>query len=300
MARTAPQVEIDVEGRTLVLSNLDKVLWPATGFTKGEMIDYYARIAPVLLPHLRGRALTLRRYPNGVDASSFFEKNCPRHRPDWLPTVVMGDVSYCCVEEPAALVWLANLAAIELHPTLAGAPDLERPLSVVFDLDPGAPADVTTCARVAVILRDALGSMGLQAWTKTSGSKGLQVYVPLNGPVGYDRTRHFSHTLARLVERAHPDLVVTSQERRLRPGKVLIDWSQNTAAKTTVAVYSLRAREAQTASTPVTWPEVAAAAEGKGRSLVFRAADTLERVAAEGDLMAPLLDLHQDLPELTI
>lgn len=299
MAKAAPPVEVEVAGRTLKLSNLDKVLWPATGFTKGDMIDFYARIAPVLLPHITGRPLTLKRYPNGVGATSFFEKNCPSHRPEWVPTITMGDVAYCSIDEPAALVWLANLAAIELHPTLAGAPDLERPRSVVFDLDPGAPADVVTCARVALLLRDALDRLGLRGWVKTSGSKGLQLYVPTNGPVDYERTRGFAFALARLLESAHPDLVVTSQEKRLRPGKVLIDWSQNTASKTTVAVYSLRARDEPTVSTPLRWPEVEEAdREAKGDRLRFEAADTLERVARDGDLMAPVLDIEQELPAL--
>lgn len=301
MAPAAKSTEVEVDGRTLKLSNLDKVLWPATGFTKGDMIDYYARIAPVLLPHITGRPLTLKRYPNGMDAMSFFEKNCPRHRPDWVPTITMGDVAYCSIDEPAALVWLANLAAIELHPTLAGVPDLEQPRAVVFDLDPGAPADVVTCGRVALLLRDALDRMDLQAWVKTSGSKGLQLYVPVNGPVGYDVTRGFALALAQLLERAHPDLIVTSQERRLRPGKVLIDWSQNTASKTTVAVYSLRAREAPSPSTPVTWDEVeAAVTSGKGDGLRFDAAATLARVADQGDLMADVLELEQHLPELRL
>ena len=301
MAPAARSTEVEVGSRTLKLSNLDKVLWPATGFTKGAMIDYYARIAPVLLPHITGRPLTLKRYPNGVEGTSFFEKNCPRHRPEWVPTITMGEVGYCSIDEPAALVWLANLAAVELHPTLAGVPDLEQPRAVVFDLDPGAPADVVTCGRVALLLREALDRMGLQAWVKTSGSKGLQLYVPLNVPVGYDATRRFALTLAQLLERAHPDLVVTSQERRLRPGKVLIDWSQNTASKTTVAVYSLRARETPSVSTPVTWDEVEAAVTGgKGDGLRFDAPDTLARVDEHGDLMVGVLETPQDLPPLRL
>jgi bifunctional non-homologous end joining protein LigD len=299
MARTPPPVEVSVAGRTLKLSNLDKVLWPASGFTKGAMIDYYAKVAPVMLPHLVGRPLTRTRWPDGVDGAHFYEKNCPSHAPDWVSTIEMGGVDYCEAHEPATLVWLANLAAIELHPTLACAPELDRPRTVVFDLDPGAPADVVTCARVALMLRDTLARMELQAWVKTSGSKGLQVYVPLNTEVDYDATRTFSNVLARLLADAHPDLVVTSQDKRLRPGKVLIDWSQNTASKTTVAVYSLRAREAPTASTPVTWDEVEAAeAEGKGHRLRFEAADTLTRVEEHGDLMAPVLTVEQHLPEL--
>ena len=298
MAKAQP-VEAVIDGRQLKLSNLDKVLWPATGFTKGQMVDYYRRIAPVMLPHIEGRPLTRTRWPDGVDGPHFYEKACPHYAPEWVPRIEMGDVCYCGADSTAVLVWLANLAALELHPTLAALPDLEQPRSVVFDLDPGAPADVVTCARVALLVRGVLGQLGLEAWIKTSGSKGLQLYVPLNVPVGYDTTRSFSNALARLLERSHPDLVVTSQEKRLRPGKVLIDWSQNTASKTTVAVYSLRAREAQTASTPVTWDEVERAVEtGDGGGLRFEAAQVLERVDRLGDLMAPTLTVEQHLPEL--
>ncbi len=261
------------------------------------MIDYYARIAPVMLGHVEGRPITLRRYPNGVDKMSFFEKNCPSHRPPWLPTIEMGGIGYCCLGEPAALVWTANLAAIELHPSLARSADLEGPTSVVFDLDPGEGADVLTCGRVAVLLREALGHLKLHSWVKTSGSKGLQLYVPLNTPVTYNETRPFSHALAQVLERQHPDLIVTTQDRSVRPKKVLIDWSQNTASKTTVSVYSMRARERPTVSTPVEWDEVEAAMEaGDPQRLVFEAPDVLERVEEKGDLMAPLLSVEQSLP----
>ncbi|HET9070956.1 MAG TPA: non-homologous end-joining DNA ligase [Acidimicrobiales bacterium] len=290
---------VDVGGRTLQLSNLDKVLWPATGFTKGQMIDYYARIAPVMLPHLAGRPITLRRWPNGVEAGSFFEKNCPSHRPDWMPTIGQGGVGYCQLEEPAALVWTANLAAVELHPTLASAPDLEQPRSVVFDLDPGPPADLVTCARVARLLRALLDRLGLAAWPKTSGSKGLQLYVPLNTPTGYDRTRAFALGLARVVEQAHPDLVVTTQDRSVRPGKVLIDWSQNHPTKTTVSVYSLRAWMTPSTSTPVTWDEIDDAARREDTErLRFSPEEVLQRVEDRGDLMAPVLELEQEVPDL--
>ncbi len=191
---------VEIAGRELKLSNLDKELWPGTGFTKGSMIDYYAKVAPTMLPHLARRPVTLRRFPNGVAAASFFEKNCPSHRPPWVETVTMGDVDYCAIEETASLVWVANLAAIELHPTLACAPDLERPASVVFDLDPGAPADVIACGRVALLIRDALAWLGLQSWVKTSGSKGLQLYVPLNGDANYEVTKPWSLTFAQLIE----------------------------------------------------------------------------------------------------
>lgn len=291
---------VKVGERDLSVSNLDKVLWPATGFTKGQMIDYYARVAPVMVSHLAGRAITLRRWPNGVGAGSFFEKNCPSHRPPWLPTVELGAIRYCRLDEPAALVWTANLAAIELHPTLAREPDLERPTFVVFDLDPGAPADVITCARLALIIRDALDRMGLSVWAKTSGSKGLQLYVPVGGTADYARTRQFSLALAALLERVHPDLVVTSQERAIRGGKVLIDWSQNAASKTTVAAYSLRALDPPGVSTPLRWEEVASAADsGDAEELRFSPDQVLQRVDGHGDLMAPVLDVTQELPVLT-
>ena len=298
-SRQSPPSVVTVGGRELSLSNLDKVLWPATGFTKGQMIDYYSKVAPVMVPHLAGRAITLRRWPNGVEAGSFFEKNCPSHRPPWLETVEMGGIAYCELGEPAALVWTANLAAIELHPTLAAAPDLDRPTFVVFDLDPGAPADVVTCARLAVIIRDAMDRMGLAVWAKTSGSKGLQLYVPLGGTATYAETRHFSQALATLLARAHPDLVVTTQDRSVRAGKVLVDWSQNVASKTTAAVYSLRALPEPGVSTPLTWEEVAHAAKsGAADELRFSPDQLLQRVDAHGDLMAPVLELRQELPAL--
>jgi bifunctional non-homologous end joining protein LigD len=298
-ARAGAATVVTIGGRDLSLSNLDKVLWPATGFTKGAMIDYYARVAPVLIPHLAGRAITLRRWPNGVEGGSFFEKNCPSHRPDWLPTVEMGDIAYCGLDEPAAVVWTANLAAIELHPTLATAPDLDRPTYVVFDLDPGAPADAVTCARLALIMREALDRLGLAVWPKTSGSKGLQLYVPLGGTATYAGTRGFAQTLAAILEQAHPDLVVTTQDRSVRGGKVLIDWSQNTASKTTVSVYSLRALAETGVSTPLRWGEVEAAADsGRLEDLRFMPDDVLARIEADGDLMAPVLAVTQELPQL--
>jgi len=295
-------VAVDIGGRRLQLSNLDKVLWPDTGFTKGEMIDYYARIAEVMVPHLSGRPITLRRYPNGVEGTSFFEKNCPSHRPPWIPVAPTADrhgktIGFCLLEEQAALVWTANLAAIELHPSLAQGASLERPTAVVFDLDPGPGADVVTCGRVALLLREVLDTLDLVSLVKTSGSKGLQLYVPLNSETSYDQTRPFSLALAQVLERAHPELVVTTQDRSVRPNRVLIDWSQNAAFKTTVAVYSLRARPRPTASTPVTWDEVERAVGGAGgETLVFDAAQVLARVAEHGDLMAPVLTLRQALP----
>jgi bifunctional non-homologous end joining protein LigD len=298
-------VEVEVEGRRLSLSNLDKVLYPEAGFTKGHVIDYYTRVAPVLLGHLRGRPLTLKRYPNGVDGKYFYEKECPSHRPDWVPTEAVWSrrngrhVNYCLVEELSTLVWLANLADLELHTSLSLAADIGRPTMLVFDLDPGAPAAILECARVGLWLRSIFDQLGLESFPKTSGSKGLQVYVPLNTPVGYDDTKPFARAVAELIEREHSDLVVSSMKKELRAGKVLIDWSQNDEHKTTVCVYSLRARERPTVSTPLTWDEVEGAleADDAGR-LSFTSEEALERTVERGDLFAALLELEQELPRL--
>jgi bifunctional non-homologous end joining protein LigD len=292
-------VEVTVGERTLSLSNLDKVLWPETGFTKGHMIDYYARIAPAMLTHLRRRPVTLRRWPNGVDKGSFYEKNCPSHRPAWVPTIVMGDIAYCAVGDPATLVWLANLAAIELHPTLA-LDGGEHPTAVVFDLDPGAPADVLSCGRVALLVRELLDSVGLRCWVKTSGSKGLQVYAPLDGRASFEHTKPWSYALARHIEAAHPDLVVSTQDKQARVGKVLIDWSQNTASKTTVSAYSLRALPHPGVSTPITWDELDdVLAAGDASALRFTPDEVLDRVERSGDLFAPVAEEGQSLPGLS-
>jgi|GEM_PF-238465 len=292
--------DVEVAGRRLSLTNLDKVLWPETGTTKADMIGYYSRIAPVMLPHLAGRPVTLKRFPDGVQGESFFEKNCPSHRPPWVGTAKMGEVGYCLLEEPAALVWTANLAAIELHPTLAALPHLDRPSFVVFDLDPGEPAGVLECARVALLVRELLGQLELECWPKTSGSKGLQLYAPLNDGSTYAKTGPFAKAVAQLLERRHPDLVVSHQQRDARKGKVLIDWSQNSASKTTVAVYSMRARPEPTVSTPLDWDEVerALAKDDKG-SLVFSWEAVLERAESLGDLMAEVLVCRQQLPDLS-
>jgi bifunctional non-homologous end joining protein LigD len=295
----AAGTQVTVGGHTLSLSNLDKVLWPATGFTKGQLIDYYARVGEVMVRHVRGRPITLRRWPNGVDAASFYEKNCPSHRPPWINTVRMGDVSYCLLDEAATLVWTANLASIELHPSLATTPDLESPTAVVFDLDPGPPADVLTCARVALLVRDLFDHLGLRLWPKTSGSKGLQLYLPLNSGATYAETKPFAHAVARLLERNHPKLVLSEMDRSRRKEKVFIDWSQNTASKTTVAVYSVRALAEPSVSTPVTWDELDdALASGDAARLRFGPDQVLERVRDLGDLHAPVLELEQELPRL--
>ncbi|HEX2850425.1 MAG TPA: non-homologous end-joining DNA ligase [Acidimicrobiales bacterium] len=293
---------VDVGGHQLKLSNLDKVLFPS-GFTKGEVIDYYARIAPVLVPHLEGRPLTLKRYPNGSMAGHFFEKNCPKHRPEWFTTAPVassrnrGTIEYCVVDSVAGLVWVANLASLELHPSLSLAPAVERPTMVVFDLDPGAPAGLPECREVALHLRDVFDHLDLRSVVKTSGSKGLQVYVPLNTPATYEGpggTKGFALAVAQLLERQLPDLVVSNMAKDLRVGKVLVDWSQNDEHKTTVSVYSLRAKERPTVSTPVSWDEV----DEGGDLLRFEAGDALERVDRLGDLFRPALDIQQELPRL--
>ena len=295
---------VEVENRRLKLSNLDKVLYPDAGFTKGQVIDYYRRVAPALLPHLMGRPLTLKRYPNGVDEGYFYEKRCPSHRPEWVRTAEVwsdrnkGIVPYCVVDELATLVWVANLASLELHTSLSLGDEITRPTMVMFDLDPGAPADIVDCCRVAMRLRGLFDRMGLQSFAKSSGSKGLQLSIPLNTPTTYEGgTKDFALAVAQSLEKRFPDEIVSSMKKDLRPGKVLIDWSQNDEHKTTVSVYSLRAKPRPTVSTPVTWDEVEACAEaGDPSLLVFEWDAVLDRVDRLGDLFAPLLTLEQSLP----
>ncbi len=296
---------VDVEGKRLSLSNLDKVLYPATGFTKGQVIDYYARIAPALLPHLRGRPVTMKRYPDGVDGEYFYEKNAPKHRPEWVKTAPVWSrhnrrhINFLLVDDLPTLTWLANLASLEIHPSLALAADINQPTMMVFDLDPGPPANIVQCAQVAVWLRDIFQHWGLQCFPKTSGSKGMQVYVPLNTSTTYDVTKPFAHALARLLEHEHPELVVSAMKKEVRAGKVFVDWSQNDEHKTTISVYSLRAREHPTVSTPVSWSEVERALQKKDASLlVFEAPQVLQRVQNMGDLHEPVLELRQKLPDL--
>ena len=298
-----PRVEVDIEGRRLSLSNLDKVLYPEAGFTKGQVIDYYTRVAPAVLPHLRGRPLTLKRYPDGVEGEYFYEKQCPRHRPDWVATAPVWSrhnsrtIDYCLADDLATLVWLANLADLELHTSLSLASDVTQPTVLAVDLDPGPPATIVQCAEVALRLRELFDHLGMQAFPKTSGSKGMQVYVPLNTPVTYAETKPFAQGLAQLLERRHPELVVSDMKKSLRTGRVLIDWSQNDEHKTTVCVYSLRARERPTVSTPLTWEEVEGVLDsGDPEQLAFDSADVLERVSEHGDLFAPVLELEQELP----
>jgi bifunctional non-homologous end joining protein LigD len=296
---------IEVQGKQLKLSNLEKVLYPATGFTKQQVIDYYVRIAPAMVPHLAGRPLTRKRYPNGVDEEFFYEKNAPQHRPDWVKTAPIWSgrnrrtIHYILADDLATLVWLANLAAIELHPSLSRAEDITCPTMMVFDLDPGLPANIVHCCQVGLWLREIFEHFGLRSFPKTSGSKGLQIYIPLNTPTNYESTKTFSHALAQLLEHEHTELVVSDMKKQVRTGRVFVDWSQNDEHKTTVAVYSLRAREHPTVSTPVTWEEVEHALKKKDASLlVFEAQQVVARVEKLGDLFFPVLELKQRLPDL--
>jgi bifunctional non-homologous end joining protein LigD len=297
------RLEVDIDGRRLSLSNLDKVFYPETGFTKGQLIDYYTRVAPVLLGHLRGRALTLKRYPDGVTGPYFYEKQCPRHRPDWVAVAPVWSrhnsrtIEYCLADDLATLVWLANLADLELHTSLALVTDVTAPTVVAFDLDPGPPATIVECAEVALRLREAFEHLGLEAFPKTSGSKGMQVYVPLNTPSTYSQTKPFAHGVAQVLERRHPELVVSDMKKTLRKGKVLVDWSQNDEHKTTVNVYSLRARERPTVSTPLRWEEVEGVLDSRDpEALAFTSDAVLARVAEHGDLFGPVIELEQELP----
>ncbi len=300
------RLEVDIDGRRLSLSNLDKVFYPETGFTKGQVIDYYTRVAPVLLPHLRDRPLTLKRYPDGVTGPYFYEKQCPSHRPDWVPTARIGSrqakegsINFCLANDLPTLVWLANLADLELHTSLATAGDYLRPTVVAFDLDPGPPATIVECARVALELRLVFDHLGMQAFPKTSGSKGMQVYVPLNTPgVTYRDTSDFAKGLAQLLERRNPKGVVSEMTKTLRKGRVFVDWSQNSQHKTTVSVYSLRALAQPTVSTPLRWEEVEAVTESRDPDdLVFTAPQVIDRVNDHGDLFAPVVELQQTLPK---
>jgi bifunctional non-homologous end joining protein LigD len=300
----AKRLDIEVDGRTLSLSNLDKVLYPEAGFRKGHVIDYYTRVAPVLLPHLRGRPLTLKRYPNGVDKPHFYEKQCPSHRPEWVRTAPIYSrsnrrtIDFCLCDDLPTLVWLANLADLEMHTSLAMAEDDTRPTVLAFDLDPGPPATIVECAEVALELRTIFAHIGMEAFAKTSGSKGMQVYVPLNTPATYPQTREFAHGLAQLLERRRPELVVSEMKKSVRGGKVFVDWSQNAQHKTTVCAYSLRALAQPTVSTPLTWDEVAAVTESRDpQELVFTSDDVLARVAEHGDHYAPVLEMQQALPD---
>ena len=298
------KAELIVEDRKIQVSNLDKVLYPKVGFTKGHVIDYYIRIAPVLLPHLKDRPLTMKRYPDGVDGEFFYEKNCPSHRPKWVKTAKVWSegnnrmMEYCLAQDLPTLVWAANLADLELHTSLSRKNNIERPTMMVFDLDPGAPADIVQCCQVGLWLRALLGKMKLKSYAKTSGSKGLQVYVPLNTAVTYDQTKDSSRALAQHLEGEHAELVTSNMSKAVRKGKVFVDWSQNDEHKTTICVYSLRAREEPTVSTPVTWDEVAdCLKKKKADRLKFRSDKLIARVEKLGDLFEPVEKLKQKLPK---
>jgi bifunctional non-homologous end joining protein LigD len=294
--------QLVINGSTIDVSNLDKVFYPKTGFTKGQVIDYYVRISPCLLPHLKDRPVTLKRYPEGVEGFFFYEKECPSHRPKWIKTADVprskgGEIHYCVMNGLPSLVWAANLADLELHTFLHRAPSINRPDWLAFDLDPGPPADIILCCKVGLRLKTIFDALGLKSFAKTSGSKGLQVFVPLNSGITYEKTGAFAHAVAELLENKAPGMVVSKMPKNLREGKVLVDWSQNNDHKTTVTVYSLRAKEHPTVSTPVTWEEVEAALKKKNpKLLTFEAGEVLKRVEKHGDLFAPVLELKQKLP----
>jgi len=297
------KAQLVVEGRKLSVSNLEKILYPKVRFTKGQVIDYFIRVAPVLLPHLKDRPLTMKRYPDGVEGEFFYEKNCPSHRPQWVKTAKVWSegnqrlMHYCLANDLPTLVWAANLADLELHTSLSRKDKIERPTMTVFDLDPGPPADIVQCCQVGIWLRDLLAKMKLKSFAKTSGSKGLQVYVPLNTPVTYDDTKGLSRSLAQHLESEHPDLVTSNMSKAVRKGKVFVDWSQNDEHKTTICVYSLRAKEEPTVSTPVTWNEVENCLKKKNAELLkFRFDQVLARMEKLGDLFEPVENLKQKPP----
>jgi bifunctional non-homologous end joining protein LigD len=295
---------LNINGRQVPVSNLDKVFYPSVGFTKAQVIDYYIRISQVLLPHLKDRPLTLKRYPDGVEGGFFYEKRCPAYRPEWVKTAPVwsdryeAEIQFCLANDLPSIVWAANLGDLELHTFLARADDVDQPTMMVFDLDPGPPADIINCAQVGLWLREELDELKLESFPKTSGSKGLQIYVPLNTAATYDQTKALSHHLAEELERAHPEQVVSKMGKNLRAGKVFVDWSQNDRHKTTVCAYSLRAKERPTISTPVTWDEVKTALKKKDAArLNFISNVVLERVEKHGDLFEPVLKLKQKLPK---
>jgi bifunctional non-homologous end joining protein LigD len=293
---------VDVDGRRLRVSNLDKVLWPAAGFTKGEMLDYYVRAAPALLPYLAGRPITLRRFPDGLDAAGWYQNDCPPGRPAWVRTETVVWPSgrtweFCAVDDLPTLVWVAHLGTIELHPFLTLRARLDQPTAVVLDLDPGPPAGLADCCRVALRLRELLEGAGLRGFAKVSGALGLHVLVPVADAHSWQETKAFARALAQTLAVETPEGVVDRQQRRLRAGKVLVDWLQNDPTRSTVAPYSLRAEGWPTVSAPVTWEEVErAAAERRDDSLVFEPRAVLERLERLGDLFQPVLELDQRLP----
>ena len=299
------EVDVTIGGQQMRLSNLDKVLYPSVGFTKGQVIDYYVRIGETVLPHVRDRPMTMARYPNGVTGEMFYQKRCPDHRPEfvrltrvWSETT-KRNLSYCVIDDVPSIIYLVNLAALELHPFLAHSDDIYTPTYMTFDLDPGPGATLVDCSRVAVQLRDLLRQAGLECFPKSSGKKGMHLSVPLNTPCSYDDTKGFSRALAMLLEKYHPEQVTSNMRKDLRTGKVFVDWSQNDEHKSTVCVYSLRVFERPTVSTPLLWEEVEGAVKtGKPESLVFETEQVLERVQRLGDLYEPVLTMKQKLPSL--
>jgi bifunctional non-homologous end joining protein LigD len=297
---------LDVDGTKVEVTNLNKIFYPKAGFTKGEVIDYYVRISSVLLPHLKDRPITLKRYPDGVEGIFFYEKECPVHRPKWVKTTKVaksegGQINYCVINDLPSLIWAANLADLELHTFLHKGPALQRPTAIAFDLDPGPPADIVLCCEVALWLKGLFAALKMESFAKTSGSKGLQVYIPINSAATYDKTKAFSHAIAELLESQRPEMVVSKMHKNLRSGKVLVDWSQNDDHKTTVNVYSLRAKDYPTVSTPVTWDEVESVVRKRNaKPLSFEAKEVLKRVEKMGDLFVPVLNLKQKLPSLSV
>ena len=297
---------LNVEGKEVPVSNLDKIFYPKAGFTKGNVIDYYVQISSVLLPHLQERPITLKRYPDGVEGFFFYEKKCPDHRPKWVKTTKVaksegGEINYCVIDNLPSLIWAANLADLELHTFLHKGSSVRRPTAIAFDLDPGPPADIVLCCKVGLWLKGLFDALKMESFAKTSGSKGLQVYIPINSAVTYDKTKAFSHAIAELLESQSPETVVSNMQKSRRPGKVLVDWSQNDDHKTTVSVYSLRAKDYPTVSTPVTWEEVEAVVRTENATLLkFVSKEVLKRVEKMGDLFAPVLSLKQKLPSIRV
>lgn len=299
MPADSSAVRSEIAGRSLKVTNLGKVLYPMVGFTKAQVIEYYAKIAPTMLPHIEDRGVTFKRWPDGVTGDSFFNKRCPTHRPDWVGTCLGpgdrgGGIDYCQLSEIASLAWAANLAALEIHGPMARCGDLDTPTMLVFDLDPGQPATIIECCQVALSIRDVLETVGLSSVAKTSGSKGMQLYVPLNTPHTHSNASDFALAVAQLLEKQMPQAVTATMAKKERPNKIFIDWSQNSRHKTTIAPYSLRGRDRPTVSTPIAWDEVGDGADGE--PLSFEAFDVLDRVDQFGDLFEDAVSLEQELP----
>lgn len=299
MPAESSAVRTEIAGRSLKVTNLTKLMYPMIGFTKAQVIEYYAKIAPVMLPHIADRGVTFKRWPDGVTGNAFFNKRCPDHRPDWVGTCLgpgdrAGGIQYCRLDEVASLAWAANLAALEIHAPMARCDDLESPTMLVFDLDPGEPATIIECCQVALAIHDVLDTVGLSAVAKTSGSKGMQLYVPLNTPHTHEHAADFALAVAQLLEKQQPAAVTATMAKKERQNKIFIDWSQNSRHKTTIAPYSLRGKDRPTVSTPISWDEVADGADGE--PLSFEASEVLDRVELHGDLFADAVTLEQVLP----